>query len=119
MQEVTELFEMIRQYRVDSTTSTVAAMSALSCTACLNKYKKQSTKSEMKLKKEDQVLVHEFEGYLQTVMESLANQLGKNLTETEKKIEVLKSKFFLTDVCFEKAVEILSITFKGYENPFV
>ena len=41
-------------------------------------------------------------------MESLSNQLGKSLTEPEKKIEVLKSKFFLIDVCFEKAVEILA-----------
>ena len=49
----------------------------------------------------------EFEGYLHTVMESLTNQLGKDLSETEKKIEVLKSKFFLTDVCFEKAVDVL------------
>lgn len=49
----------------------------------------------------------EFEGYLKTVMESLSNQLGKDLNDTEKRIEVLKSKFFLTDVCFEKAVEIL------------
>ena len=30
------------------------------------------------------------------------------MTATEKKIEVFKSKFFLTDVCFEKAVETLS-----------
>ena len=40
-------------------------------------------------------------------MESLTNQLGKDLSETEKRIEVLKSKFFLTDVCFEKAVDIV------------
>ena len=53
-------------------------------------------------------LAAEFEGYLQTVMESLANQLGKSLTPTEKRIEVLKSKFFLTDVCFEKAIDILT-----------
>ena len=41
-------------------------------------------------------------------MESLENQLEKNLTQTEKRIEVLKSKFFLTDVCFEKAIDILA-----------
>lgn len=46
-------------------------------------------------------------------MESLANQLGKTLTETEKKIEVLKSKFFLTDVCFEKAVDTLTLLLRG------
>ena len=63
------------------------------------------------MQKEDQSLASEFEGYLQTVMESLANQLGNNLTSTEKQIEVLKSKFFLTDVCFDKAVELLTITF--------
>ena len=45
-------------------------------------------------------------------MGSLANQLGKSLSQTEKQIEVLKSKFFLIDVCFEKAVEILSVTFE-------
>ena len=44
-------------------------------------------------------------------MESLSNQLGNNLTSTEKQIEVLKSKFFLTDVCFEKSVDILTQTF--------
>ena len=35
------------------------------------------------------------------------------MTETEKQIEVLKSKFFLTDVCFEKAVETLQILVRG------
>ena len=64
--------------------------------------------------------MREFEGYLQTVMESLVNQLGKDLTETDKKIEVLKSKFFLIDVCFEKAVEVLALNLpKGYDNSVV
>ena len=42
-------------------------------------------------------------------MDSLSKQLGKELTQTEKQIEVLKSKFFLIDVCFEKGVESLSM----------
>lgn len=63
------------------------------------------------MKKEDLSLASEFDGYLQTVQESLTNQLGNNLTSTEKQIEVLKSKFFLTDVCFEKSVDILTQTF--------
>jgi len=89
------------------------------CTACLNKQKKKP--NEKHLKREDESLAIEFEGYLTTVMNSLANQMGKSLTEPEKRIEVLKSKFFLTDVCFEKAVEILSSTFgnKGTENQLV
>ena len=64
------------------------------------------------LKNDDEILAKEFEGYLETVMSSLANQLGKKLSDTEKNIEVLKSKFFLIDVCFEKAVEVLSVTFE-------
>ena len=63
------------------------------------------------MKKEDQNLMREFEGYLQTVMESLVNQLSKDLSETDKRIEVLKSKFFLIDVCFEKAVDVLVMNF--------
>lgn len=53
-------------------------------------------------------------------MESLGNQLNKTLSQTEKNIEVLKSKFFLIDVCFEKAVDILSMTFEtGAQNKIV
>lgn len=64
--------------------------------------------------------MREFESYLQTVMESLVNQLGKDLTETDKRVEVLKSKFFLIDVCFEKAVEVLALNLpKGYDNSVV
>ena len=53
-------------------------------------------------------------------MESLVNQLSKDLSETEKRVEVLKSKFFLIDVCFEKAIDVLSINYtKGHENKMV
>lgn len=91
--------------------SSNSTLNFLQCTACLNKNKKRI--SDRLAKKDDQSLAKEFDGYLQTVMESLANQLGKNLSQTEKNIEVLKSKFFLIDVCFEKAVDILSITFES------
>ena len=40
-------------------------------------------------------------------MESLGKQLGRDLSKTQKQVEVLKSKFFLIDVCFEKAVDSL------------
>ena len=42
-------------------------------------------------------------------MDSLSKQLGRDLSKTQKQIEVLKSKFFLIDVCFEKAVESMSL----------
>ena len=117
MAEVTELFEQIRRHKLEN--QSFAALNSLQCTACLNSHRKKTT-GERHIKKEDSSLVREFEGYLQTVMDSLSNQLSKNLTPTEKQIEVLKSKFFLTDVCFEKAVEILSETFvRGQENSLV
>ena len=119
MQDVTELFEQLRRYKLDGANATLATLNSLQCTACLNKQKKKP--NEKYLKREDEILAREFEGYLTTVMDSLANQMGKSLTAPEKRIEVLKSKFFLTDVCFEKAVEILASTFgnKGAENQLV
>jgi hypothetical protein len=57
---------------------------------------------------DSETLAKEFDGYVWTVMESLGQQLGRDLSQTEKKIEVLKSKFFLIDVCFEKAVDSLN-----------
>lgn len=100
LHEVTELFEQIRKYRTES----YSHISSLQCTTCAAKHRKLTDKQVLR---EDQGLTAEFEGYVRTVMESLANQLDKNLTLTEKKIEVMKSKFFLTDVCFEKAVDAL------------
>lgn len=53
-------------------------------------------------------------------MDSLAKQLTKSLSNAQKQIEVLKSKFFLTDVCFEKAVDAMALAFaKGHHNPLV
>ena len=95
MQEVTELFDKIRKNRLR-----------------LNSDKPSSatTTTGSKKGKGDESLAREFDDYLHTVMDSLSKQLGKELTQTQKQIEVLKSKFFLIDVCFEKAVESLSMT---------
>ena len=80
MAEVTELFEQIRRYKLEN--QSYAALNSLNCTACLNSHRKKA--SERHIKKEDSSLVREFEGYLQTVMNSLSNQLSKNLSPTEK-----------------------------------
>lgn len=56
----------------------------------------------------DKKLAAEFDNHLKTIMLNLANALkDTNLTIKEKNAEVLKSKFFLYDVCFEKAIEYL------------
>ena len=74
----------------------------------------------MKVEITTENLAREFDGYLRTVMESLSKQLGKDMTQTEKQIEVLKSKFFLIDVCFEKSVESLGLCMpKGCCNELV
>ena len=36
--------------------------------------------------------------------------MEKDLTKSEKRIEILKSKFFLTDVCFEKVIDSMLST---------
>ena len=69
MAEVTELFEQIRRYKLEN--QSYAAI-------------KDQKAGERHLKKEDSSLVREFEGYLQTVMDSLSNPLSKNLSPTEK-----------------------------------
>ena len=70
--------------------SKAITLNQMQCSACLAKARKKLA-GEKQLKKEDQNLMREFEGYLQTVMESLVNQLSKDLSETDKRIEVLKS----------------------------
>ena len=57
----------------------------------------------------DKKLASEFDNHLKTVMLNLSNALrSPELTVKEKNSEVLKSKFFLYDVCFEKAISFLS-----------
>jgi hypothetical protein len=57
----------------------------------------------------DKKLASEFDNHLKTVMLNLSNALrSAELTVKEKNAEVLKSKFFLYDVCFEKAIQYLT-----------
>lgn len=57
----------------------------------------------------DKKLASEFDGHLKTVMLNLSNALrSQELTVKEKNAEVLKSKYFLYDVCFEKAITYLT-----------
>lgn len=47
---------------------------------------------------------------MKTVMLNLSNALrSKELNVKEKNAEVLKSKYFLYDVCYEKAIQYLSL----------
>jgi hypothetical protein len=56
----------------------------------------------------DKRLASEFDQHLKTVMLNLSNALrSPELTVKEKNAEVLKSKFFLYDVCFEKGIQYL------------
>jgi len=58
----------------------------------------------------DKKLATEFDNHLKTVMINLSNALkNPELTVREKNAEVLKSKFFLFDVCFEKSIQYLQI----------
>jgi hypothetical protein len=53
-------------------------------------------------------LATEFDNHLKTVMLNLSNALkNPKLSIKEKNAEVLKSKFFLYDVCFEKSIKYL------------
>ena len=53
----------------------------------------------------DKKLATEFDNHLKTIMLNLSNALrNTELSVKEKNAEVLKSKFFLYDVCFEKAI---------------
>ncbi len=57
----------------------------------------------------DKKLASEFDGHLKTVMLNLSNALrSAELTVKEKNAEVLKSKYFLYDVCFEKAIQYMT-----------
>ena len=57
----------------------------------------------------DKKLASEFDNHLKTVMLNLSNALrSPDLNVKEKNSEVLKSKFFLYDVCFEKAIQYLN-----------
>jgi hypothetical protein len=57
----------------------------------------------------DKKLAAEFDNHLKTVMLNLSNSLkNTDLSVREKNAEVLKSKFFLYDVCFEKSIKYLS-----------
>lgn len=57
----------------------------------------------------DKKLASEFDNHLKTVMLNLSNALrSSDLTIKEKNSEVLKSKYFLYDVCFEKSIQFLS-----------
>lgn len=56
----------------------------------------------------DKKLAAQFDNYLKTVMLNLSNSLkNPDLSVIEQNSEVLKSKFFLYDVCFEKATKLL------------
>lgn len=56
----------------------------------------------------DKKLATEFDNHLKTVMLNLSNALkNPEFSVTEKNAEVLKSKFFLYDVCFEKGIQFL------------
>ena len=53
----------------------------------------------------DKKLASEFDNHLKTIMLNLSNALRNNdLSVKEKNAEVLKSKFFLFDICFEKTI---------------
>jgi hypothetical protein len=53
-------------------------------------------------------LASEFDNHLKTVMLNLSNSLrSQELSVKEKNSEVLKSKYFLYDVCFEKAINYM------------
>ena len=53
----------------------------------------------------DKKLATEFDNHLKTIMLKLSNALkNDDLPIKEKNAEVLKSKFFLYDVCFEKTI---------------
>jgi hypothetical protein len=57
----------------------------------------------------DKKLANEFDSHLKTVMLNLSNALrSPELSLKEKNAEVLKSKYFLYDVCFEKALTYVS-----------
>ena len=56
----------------------------------------------------DKKLASEFDNHLKTVMLNLSNALrSQELTVKEKNAEVLKSKYFLYDVCFEKSIQYM------------
>lgn len=53
----------------------------------------------------DKKLATEFDNHLKTIMLNLSNSLkNDDLPVKEKNAEVLKSKFFLYDVCLEKTI---------------
>jgi hypothetical protein len=57
----------------------------------------------------DKRLANEFDSHLKTVMLNLSNALrSQELSLKEKNAEVLKSKYFLYDVCFEKAIQYMT-----------
>lgn len=65
--------------------------------------------NSLQLSQIDKKLASEFDNHLKTVMLNLSNALrSSELTVKEKNSEVLKSKFFLYDVCFEKAIQYLN-----------
>lgn len=58
----------------------------------------------------DKRLASEFDSHLKTVMLNLSNALkSQELSVKEKNAEVLKSKYFLYDVCFEKAIQFMTM----------
>jgi len=66
----------------------------------------------------DKKLANEFDSHLKTVMLNLSNALrSQELSLKEKNAEVLKSKYFLYDVCFEKALSFLSTNKTAQEQP--
>ena len=55
-------------------------------------------------------------------MSQVSNSIQAKLTlpYTQRPIEVVKSKFFLLDVCFEKALNFISQGYaRGFENRYV
>jgi hypothetical protein len=59
----------------------------------------------------DKKLANEFDNHLKTVMLNLSNALkSQDLSVKEKNAEVLKSKYFLYDVCFEKVIQFMAIS---------
>lgn len=56
-------------------------------------------------KQTDTGLVREYQGYIHDVTSNLKKHFDSaELSKSVKLVELLKSKFFLLDVCFEKAV---------------
>lgn len=74
---------------------------------------------KVKTYKGDTKLDTEYTGYLRDVSQSLKRHFDSaELSESSKQVEMLKSKYFLLDVCFEQAVIAYQERTKRYD-PFL